>query len=76
MANSRTKPPVPTRGSKADVMDGYDTEEAFDLRGIDMKDCHSSLRVKWGKPLRATSVRVPPTNSFCWQFGELQDWEG
>lgn len=42
VANSRTKHPVPTRGSKADVMDSYGTEEVFDLGGIDMKDCHSS----------------------------------
>lgn len=76
MSNSRTKPPVPTLGSKADVIDSYGTEEAFDLGGVYMKDCHSTLRVNWVKPLRTTSVRVPPKNSFCWQFGELQNWEG
>lgn len=34
VSNSRTKPSVPALGSKADVIDSYGIEEAFDLGGI------------------------------------------
>lgn len=64
MSNSRTKHLVPMLGSKADVIDSYSTEEAFDLGGLYMKDCHSSLRVNWVKPLRTTSpgIDIPHKN--------------
>ena len=67
MSNSRTKPLVPMLGSKADVIDSYGTGEAFDLGGICMKDCHSSLRVNWVKPLKTTSasICIPHKNSFA-----------